>query len=150
MATASRLQQRRFRDATETAFVGLLVASEKLNGELDAVCAPHGLTHAQYNVLRILRGAHPEGLPRFEIANRLIRRAPDVTRLLDRLVRQGYIERGWSPQNRRLSVARVTAKGLKVLDAIEPQLVQLQRSALGRLSRAQIDALAETLDTLNT
>ena len=56
-----RVQQRRFRSRREAAFVGLLVVGDHLRIQLEAVCARHGLTHTQYNLLRILRGAPPEG-----------------------------------------------------------------------------------------
>jgi DNA-binding MarR family transcriptional regulator len=146
-AIQSRLQQRRFRDPVETAFVGLLVVAEHLSHRLDAICGAEGITHTQYNVLRILRGA-PAGQPRFEIANRLISRAPDVTRLLDRLERDQLIERGWAPENRRHSVARITAKGLRVLAAIEPALTQLQHESLASLSAEDVRTLADLLDRL--
>jgi DNA-binding MarR family transcriptional regulator len=143
-----RVEQRRFRTAREAAFVGLLVVGEQLRVQLEAVCERHGLTHTQYNLLRILRGAPPEGHPRYEIANRLVSRAPDVTRLLDRLDRHGLVERGWAPDNRRLSVARITDKGRAVIAAIDPEVAALQDAALKPLSRAQIEALTSTLDLL--
>ncbi|MGV3515499.1 MAG: MarR family winged helix-turn-helix transcriptional regulator [Luteitalea sp.] len=142
------LQQRRFRNARESAFVGLLVVAERVGLQLDAVCRRHGITHTQYNLLRILRGAPPEGHPRYEIANRLIARAPDVTRLLDRLDRQGLVERGWAADNRRLSVARITDKGRTLLAAVDPEVVALQDAVLKPLGRAQVEALAATLDAL--
>lgn len=143
-----RLQQRRFRNAREAAFVGLLVVAERLGLQLEAVCERHGITHTQYNLLRILRGAPPEGHPRYEIANRLISPAPDVTRLLDRLDRQGLIERGWAPHNRRLSIARITEKGRALLAAVDPEVAALQDTVLKPLTRDQVEALAATLDTL--
>jgi hypothetical protein len=75
------------------AFVALLRVAGQLQRDLDDACHEFGLTHDQYNVLRILRGVHPEGHPRFEIAARLVRRAPDVTRLIDRLERRGWVRR---------------------------------------------------------
>ena len=143
-----RLQQRRFRDAREAAFVGLLVVAERVGLQLETVCERHGITHTQYNLLRILRGAPPEGHPRYEIANRLISRAPDVTRLLDRLDRQGLIERGWAPDNRRLSVARITDGGRALLAAVDPEVAALQDTVLKPLTRDQVEALAASLDTL--
>lgn len=143
-----RLKQQRFRNASEAAFVGLLVVADHLRVQLEAVCQRHGLTHMQYNLLRILRGAPPEGHPRYEIANRLVSRAPDVTRLLDRLDRQGLVERDWAPDNRRLSVARITARGRALLAGIDPEVAALQDAALKPLTREQLRALAATLDTL--
>ena len=144
-----RVKQRRFRDSADTAFVGLLVVAEQVHQRLEEMCRQSGITHTQYNVLRILRGAHPGGHPRFEIINRLIRRAPDVTRLLDRLERLGLIERSWDSHNRRQSIARITDQGLNLLQTIEPQLAALQHDVLAPLTREQVTALAAALDRLS-
>lgn len=145
----ARVTQRRFRDAADAAFVGLLVVAEQVHQRLEEMCRRSGITHTQYNVLRILRGAHPEGHPRFEIVNRLIRRAPDVTRLLDRLERLGLIERAWDSRNRRQSIARITDPGLRLLQTIEPQLAALQQDVLAPLTREEVKTLAATLDRLS-
>jgi DNA-binding MarR family transcriptional regulator len=145
---SARLQQSRFHSDAEAAFVGLLVAAEHALQRLEEACAKHGITHTQYNVLRILRGAHPEGHPRFEIANRLISRAPDVTRLLDRLDRQGLIERGWCPGNRRQCIAKITAKGLDLLRAVDADVFTVQDATMRHLSAEQVRALARAFDTM--
>ena len=137
-----------FRNQSEAAFVGLLVAAEYAQQRLDEACSAHGITHVQYNVLRILRGAHPEGHPRFEIAGRLITRAPDVTRLLDRLERQGLVERGWAKENRRHSIARITKKGLDLLRQLDPQVAQVRTDVLGRLSDDQLRQLSRAFDAM--
>ena len=99
-------------------------------------------------MLRILRGVHPGGHPRFEITSRLIRRAPDVTRLLDRLERQGLIERAWDRTNRRQSIARITERGLALLQKVEPELVQLQQQIFAPLRREELEGLVTALDRL--
>lgn len=143
-----RLKQRSFSSAADAAFVGLLVVAETAIQRLEAICATQGITHTQYNVLRILRGAQPDGHPRCEVASRLISRAPDVTRLLDRLDRQGLITRSWSAANRRLSVARITRKGLDVLDALDDELGRLRDETLAPLSKADVRQLADLLDRI--
>jgi DNA-binding MarR family transcriptional regulator len=108
------------------AVVALMSAGAHITRDLNAVCEDHGITHDQYNVLRILRGVHPEGHPRVEIASRLISRAPDVTRMLDRLERRGLVRRGWHPTNRRLSMASITRNGLALLDKVDVHIEQAQ------------------------
>lgn len=148
MPVRSRVQQRRFEDAAQEAVVSLLVAAAHVTQQLEAVYAQRGITGDQYNVLRILRGAHPHGHPRFEIARRLIRRAPDVTRLLDRLARQGLVERAWDPDNRRHSIARITPRGLALLDSLDPEVRRVQREATAKLSASDLRTLARACDRL--
>lgn len=104
--------------------MALMVASGALVRDLDAACQAHDLTHDQYNVLRILRGVYPAGHPRGEISARLISRAPDVTRMLDRLVKKGLVEREWDAKNRRLSIATITTKGLALLAEVDQSIVR--------------------------
>ena len=106
------------------ALVAMMVAAGSLVRDLDAACQRHGITHDQYNVLRILRGVYPEGHPRGEIAARLISRAPDVTRMLDRLVNRSLVNRGWHPKNRRLSIATITDQGLALLAEVDQLIVR--------------------------
>ncbi len=147
MATIqTRIKQRAYKSTAEAAFVGLLFAGSKILQRVDDVCASHGLTHTQYNVLRILRGVYPDGHPRCEVMSRLVTRAPDVTRLLDRLERQGLVERGWSKENRRHSIARITAEGLALLKKIDPDIEAVQRETVGPLSAADQQTLARLCD----
>jgi DNA-binding MarR family transcriptional regulator len=117
-----RIQQERFEGPLQEALLNLLVAAGYLRERFERVCAEHGITHGQYNVLRILRGARPRGLSRCEIAVRLVERAPDVTRLVDRLEQQGFVERARSDEDRRLSISRITAAGLELLKRMEPAI----------------------------
>ena len=71
----------------------------------------HGLTGAQYNVLRILRGAEPEGLLCRGISERMISRDPDITRLLDRMEKRGLITRERQTEDRRVIKTRITPEG---------------------------------------
>jgi len=106
----------------------LLVAADYLRGRMDAVCAAFRVTTSQFSVLRILRAACPDGYSRNEIARRMIDRAPDVTRLVDRLEQQQFVERARSSEDRRLSVTRITDLGLRLLSRVEPEIRKLERS----------------------
>lgn len=123
------------------ALVALMVAAGALVRDLDAACQQHDLTHDQYNVLRILRGVYPGGHPRGEVSARLISRAPDVTRMLDRLVKKGLVERGWDPANRRLSVATITAKGLALLSEVDQSIGQEHARYTAALSEDDLSTL---------
>ena len=135
MATGNRARQKT--GAAEQAMVSLLMVAGRVQQALGDVCAARGITHDQYNVLRILRGVHPEGHPRYEIAQRLISRAPDVTRLLDRLEVQGLVERVRSAEDRRLSLSRITDHGLAVLEDLDPDVLAVHESVAAPLSAAE-------------
>jgi DNA-binding MarR family transcriptional regulator len=128
--------------------VGLLVVAGHLQRALTEACERLGVTHDQYNVLRILRGRHPDGYPRYEIAGRLLSRAPDVTRLLDRLERQGLVERVRSAEDRRLSLSRITDPGLKLLDRLDPEILAVHERSAAPLSEAERAELVRLCDTL--
>jgi len=124
---AGRLSQRlkkrtAFPSPHSEAMLNLLAAADEVRRRIQHACGTCGLTQGQYNVLRILRGACPKGHPRGEIASRMIERAPDVTRIVDRLEAQGLVERTRSEQDRRVSVTRITPRGLALLDELDPHV----------------------------
>jgi DNA-binding MarR family transcriptional regulator len=148
MSVRERLQQRRFRTATDEAVVSLMVAADHLGQATGAVFERHGVTADQYNVLRILRGAHPGGHPRCEVARRMIHRAPDVTRMLDRLARQGLVARARNQDDRRESIAMITKAGLALLDRLDPELHEVMTAVTAPLSEARLRQLAKLCDAL--
>ena len=141
MSIHKRVAQRRFESPAQKAMVSLLVTAGHLARALEEVCAAHGITHDQYNVLRILRGVHPEGHPRYAIAERLIDRSPDVTRLLDRLERERFVERSRSDEDRRLSISRITDRGMTLLKEIDPHILEVHERFTARFSRNEMREL---------
>lgn len=105
----------------EAAF-NLLIAADYVQTTIDRFCAEFGITRGQFNVLRILRGAGEQGHPRCEIAERMLERAPDVTRIIDRLEKQGLVLRGRSAEDKRQSITRISEKGLELLVQIQPKV----------------------------
>jgi DNA-binding MarR family transcriptional regulator len=148
MSVRKRIHQRRFASATGAAVVSLMVAADHLKQAFDDICARHGITGQQYNLLRILRGAHPRGQARREIAQRCIHRSPDVTRLLDRLVRQGLVTRAPASEDRRCSVARITQAGLALLARIDPEIEAEAQRLMAPLSKTDSRRLARLCDAL--
>lgn len=142
MSLSKRVRQRRFESLEQEAMVSLLVAAGRLSRTLNEICEARGVTHDQYNVLRILRGVHPDGHPRYEIAQRLMDRAPDVTRLLDRLEREELVERYRSEEDLRLSFSRITAKGLSLLAELDPEIHELHRCFASPLDADEVGRLA--------
>ena len=148
MPIRDRIQQRAWRTLSDEAVVSLLVAADQLEQTVLPVWERHGITADQYNVLRILRGVHPDGHPRCEIARRMIHRAPDVTRMLDRLERQGLVARVRNPDDRRESVATITRKGLALLERVDPDVHAVQQSVTQGLNERELRELVRLCDAL--
>jgi DNA-binding MarR family transcriptional regulator len=128
----------------ETAFLDLMRTTDILSRGLVKVLKSEDLSPTQYNVLRILRGA-PEGLPCGEIADRMITRDPDITRLLDRLEKRALISRCRESKDRRMVMARITREGLKLLDRLDKPVETAHRKQLGHLGQERLRALKELL-----
>lgn len=130
----------------EAAFLDLLRTADALTRGADWVLKAEGLSHTQYNVLRILRGAS-EGLPCGEIASRMITRDPDITRLLDRMEKRGLISRARESRDRRLVLTRLTPEGLKVVDRLDEPVQKIHRKQLGHMEKGQLQDLIKLLAT---
>jgi DNA-binding MarR family transcriptional regulator len=150
MTVLQRVQQRGFKTPAEAAVVSVMVAGAEIEQAVGAVLAPHGITLDQYNVLRILRGAYPGGHPRYDVAQRMVHPAPDVTRMLDRLAQRGLVTRARDAEDARLSVAKITKAGLGLLERLDPELKGLETKITARLSPVQQRRLARLCDALVT
>ena len=134
-ALKQRIRQSGFPDPVQEALLNILVTADFLRQQVERICTEGGITGTQYNVLRILRGVYPEGHPRCDIAERMIENAPDVTRIVDRLEAQGLVERSRSTKDRRLSLTRITPKGIEVLDRLNPGMEKLHQFVSERMSK---------------
>lgn len=135
---------RRIGSPEETAFLDLMRTADILSRGLVLVLKTEDVSATQYNVLRILRGS-ADGLACGEIANRMITRDPDVTRLLDRLEKRGLISRRRETRDRRLVTARITPEGLKLLARLDEPVQEAHRRQLGHLGPERLRAVAELL-----
>src|SRR5688572_8675493 len=102
----------RFDSLEQEVFLGLWRTYDRLRALEDELFVQHDLTPQQYNVLRLLRAAHPDKVPTLELAGRLVSRAPDITRMLDKLEQRGWIERDRPADNRRLVRIGITEAGI--------------------------------------
>jgi DNA-binding MarR family transcriptional regulator len=126
-------------------FVAILKTADALSQEAEQLIKSAGLTAAQYNVLRILRGAEPEGLLCRGISERMISRDPDITRLLDRMEAHKLITRERQTEDRRVIKTRITPEGLKLLKKLDRPVHELHKKQFGHLSSARLKQLAELL-----
>lgn len=139
-------QRKPFRSTAQEGVVALLRTAEVVRSHFERALAPYGVTLQQFNVLRILRGAGPDGLPTLEVGARMVERTPGVTRLIDRLEVKDLVERTRSADDRRVVFCRVTDSGLALLDAIEDVVVRADETALGALSSTEQEELIGLLD----
>jgi DNA-binding MarR family transcriptional regulator len=114
--------------------------------DLDGLLEAHGLTTPQYDALRVLFEAGDAGLPSRGVGQRMMSRAPDVTRLLDRLEGQGLVERERDDEDRRVVRARLTAMGHEVLARVAEPVASLHREQLGHMSVRSLEKLSMLLD----
>ena len=129
------------------AWVGLQRAADRLMSQLALTLKPLGVSPTQYNALRILRGAGPDGLPCGEVAARMINVDPDVTRLFDRMERPGWIVRERSRTDRRVQLARITNEGLRLLKTLEGPIEEYHRATMGHLTQVELRELMRLLES---
>ncbi|MCA8973951.1 MAG: MarR family transcriptional regulator [Planctomycetes bacterium] len=142
-------QNQPFRSLRHEAMVALLLTTDELRRPMQQLLATRdGLTHQQYNVLRILRGARGEGLPTLEIAERMIERTPGVTRLLDRLEAKGLVRRERSAKDRRQVFCYLSAAGEVLVDELDAPVEALDDQLFATLPDGQVRALIDVLDRL--
>jgi len=134
---------------TKAAVLGIIRAADVLRRRGAALLEPHGITLQQFNVLRILRGARPDGLCTLTIANRMIEQAPGITRLIDRLEAKQLVVRVRSSEDRRQVWCRITPAGLRLLARLDAPVAALDRQAVAGLARADQMRLAELLQTVH-
>jgi MarR family transcriptional regulator, organic hydroperoxide resistance regulator len=142
----TELKQRKpFRGVRHEAHLSILKTAAELEHAMESAVKPHGITATQYNVLRILRGAGPGGLCRHEIGTRMLRRVPDVTRLLDRMEDLSLVVREREGRDRRFVTTRVTDAGLTMLATLDPVVDRLTDAQVGHLSEARLRTLVDLL-----
>lgn len=128
--------------------LNVMVTSSWILSKLSAEMAPFGVTPAQYNVLRILRGSHPAKMPCSEIGNRLLDRTPDVTRLLNRLEKVGLVSRERASYDRRVVQVGITDEGRELLKRLDPVVAACQDDVAAGLNDDELKLLSGLLDRM--
>ncbi|MEY3716128.1 MAG: hypothetical protein RJA00_1254 [Bacteroidota bacterium] len=147
MKLEEAIKQKRFESPQIKAMLNIMYTANWLMGEFRDVYKPFGITPQQYNVLRILRGKHPESVNPSEIKEVMLDKNPDITRLCDRLLAMGLIGRSIDNDNRRKMNIVITEQGLHMLSQIQPILTERQTQILHR-SDINFDLLSDLLDEL--
>jgi DNA-binding MarR family transcriptional regulator len=139
-------QERPFSNREEEAFLNLLRTSDCLHRAFQRSTREWGVTSTQYNVLRILRGAHPQGLTCSAIGDRMITAEPDITRLLARMKVLKLIKQQRDKHDRRVVWTQISAAGLELLDKMDAEIIKMPQELLGHLSHKELDELIRLLE----
>jgi DNA-binding MarR family transcriptional regulator len=131
-------------------FVALLQVADALSQEAEQFLKSAGLTGTQYNVLRILRGAEPQGLPCSAIAGRMISHDPDMTRLLDRMEKRGLITRERQTDDRRVVKTRITPQALSLLKTLDQPVHELHKRQFRHMPATRLKILGRLLEEVRT
>ena len=140
-------QQREFSSAEEEALLNLLRTADCLERAFHLRTRGWGVTSTQYNVLRILRGAHPQGLTCSAIGSRMITADPDITRLLARLKALKLIRQKRDAHDRRVVITHISDAGMELLRKMDPVIQQLPRELLGHLAPGDVESLIRLLES---
>jgi len=135
-----------FRSREQEAYLSLLRTADALQSHVESKLKQFGLTSTQYNALRILRGAGPEGLPCSDIGERMITRDPDITRLLNRLEKRGLVRRVRAKADRRVIYGKITAAGLKLLGRMDEPIEKHGREMLKHVGQEKLAQLIKLLE----
>ena len=127
-------------------FVALLQTADALSQEAEQALKAAGLTGAQYNVLRILRGAEPQGLACSGIGDRMISHDPDMTRLLDRMEKRGLITRERQTDDRRVVKTRITPQALSLLKTLDQPVRELHKRQFRHIRASRLKTLGALLE----
>lgn len=130
--------------------VSILRTADHVRRRIGDLLDGYELTPQQYNVLRILRGAGPEGLPTLEIADRMIERAPGITRLLDRLEAKGLVRRRRCASDRRQVLCTISARGRRIVDSLDLPVHEASHASLAHMNPDALRTLSELLDTVRS
>lgn len=138
-----RIQQTAdFESLAQEAMLNLFVASTHARRRIEQVCQSYDLQFSHYNILRILRGVHPDGHARCDINERMIDPSPDVTRLIDKLVERGLVQRSRSAEDRRMTIHTITDEGIALLDEMHPGIQDVQSWFESRVAQRDLKHLS--------
>lgn len=143
-------QKRLLPSRRQEATVSILRTTDYLRRFCSPVFNQHGITSQQYNVLRVLRGAGPQGLPTLDIAERMIEQTPGITRLLDRLEAKKLVRRERPASDRRQVLCYITKKGLDLLRDLDAPVKNRANAALRMLENSEVDELIRLLERVRS
>jgi len=149
MRLEDEIQQFRFRNIHQKILINLFYTYNVISGRLQNLLRKENLTMQQFNILRILRGQHPEPVSNTAVKERMLDRNSDVTRIIDRMIRDGLVKRSNCESDRRRVDITITDKGLSILHRIDEYTEEMDRLGCG-LSEGEAQIFNEMMDKLRT
>ena len=139
-------QRKPFESLQAEVLLNLMRTTDALSRGVEDILKLAGLSHTQYNVLRILRGAGEQGLCCREVAERMVTRDPDITRLVDRMERRNLLTRSRDSKDRRVITVRITSAGQKLLKDLDAPMAEYNRKLLSHMNQDDLRKLVELLE----
>lgn len=145
MKIEEEIKQPRFRSDFQKVAINLIFTSNWLLSQQQDFFKPYGITSSQFNILRILRGQHPNKISGVEIKSRMLDKNSDIPRLLDRLVKKNLIVKTVCPSDKRAADVIITDNGLAILSQLDDQLDQREKEQI-HLTKEEAAQLSNLLD----
>ncbi len=147
MGISKDIHQDKFRNERHKAIINLLYTYGWTIERLKEFVAEEGITHQQFNILRILRGNHPTPLSTLTIRERMIDKMSDTSRIVERLLSKGLVKKVICKKDRRLVDVTITDKGLKLLEKMDRKQNEMD-DILSNLSEKEASGLNRLLDKI--
>jgi len=137
---------RKFDSIQQEAYLAIWRTYDRLRAIEEALFSEWNISAQQYNVLRLLQSVSPQKIPTLSLTKRLVSRAPDITRMLDRLELNGWIVRERSAEDRRTVLVGITEEGIELLSQLRKPLEQCHQMQVGHMSEVELKSLCNLLN----
>jgi DNA-binding MarR family transcriptional regulator len=138
-----------FQSEQEKAFVNLIFTAAHFESLFLQLVKAYDISSPQYNVLRILRGQHPDTMLGGDLQSRMLHNKSNSTRLVDKLVDKGLVDRTKNPEDKRQMLMSITTSGLALLSELDVKVVDFDQKIMN-LPQAQLIMLNNLLDDLRS
>ena len=145
---SDRIKQTKFESAGQEAILSILICADHFREDLNDICLKENISLKQFNILRILKGVFPDGYARCDISNRMVERAPDTTRIIDRLVKCGLVSRDKSPDDLRQSIAKITEEGINLLKKLSIKVKEYNTNFESKISTEKCEDISSICDQI--
>ena len=149
MGIEKDIQQEKFTNARQKAMLNIMFTYGWIIERIRDFLASEDITHQQYNILRILRGSHPQPLSTLQIRSRMLDKMSDTSRIVDRLIVKGLVKKGTCATDKRLVDVTITERGQKLLKKLDAQSDPIE-AIMGSLPEEEAEMLSSLLDKLRT